>query len=235
MPPTPSPLRIINMMQTLFDGDYNLVSLRIPTTIVNLKESSLTSDILSVFDHAKPLGISPGYSSGGKLVALAIADDKNGRIIEFGPPPGPKRGRGNSINSQPARNLEDLQLLQEKILCRTAGDLFAFDMGPLAMSLYCDAKLRITNAVDVQSGASAVDRKPLTIIKAIVGDTVPIKETNLTAIFRYPEYKTNDRNYSATELIMRAWVSQFLSWYGNGAETLEKVPRIDTLNLEVQV
>jgi len=220
--------RTINMMQTLFDGPFGLT--KIPTTIV--KESHLNADVLSGFDHVLPIGISPGYSSSGQLIAVAIADDQHCVLVEFNVS-GPRRARGNNI--PPNRNEEGLKLLQQ-ILCRTAGDLIAFDMGPLTMSLYCDAnRLRVNNAVDVQSGVSAVDRKPLTVIKAIIGTDVPIKEKNVVGIFRHPEYKTTDRNVSAAELAMRAWVSQVLSSYGNGAETLAKVPRISTLDLKEEV
>ena len=164
--------RTINMMQTLFDGEFGLF--KIPTTIV--KEAHLDAEVLSGFDHVRPIGVSPGYSSSGKLVAIAIADDQHCVIVEFNVA-GPRRGRSN--NTPPSRNEEGLQLLQ-RILCRTAGDLIAFDMGPLTMSLYCDAhRLRVHNAVDVQSGVSAVDRKPLSAIKAIIGTEVPIKEINV--------------------------------------------------------
>ena len=236
--------RTINMMQTLFDGEFGLF--KIPTTIV--KEAHLDAEVLSGFDHVLPIGISPGYSSSGKLNAIAIADDQHCVIVELNVAD-PRRGRSN--NTPPNRNDEGLKLLQQ-ILCRTAGDLIAFDMGPLTMSLYCDAnRLRVHNAVDVQSGLSAIEgqsgkpiideisivdrRKPLTIIKAILGTAVPIKETNVVNIFRYPEYQTNDRNVSAGELAMRAWVSQVLSSYGNGAETLAKVPRISTSDLKDEV
>lgn len=228
----PSPVRVMNLMQTLIDGEFSLV--KIATTTI--QESDITSEVLSVFDHARPLGISPGYSSAGKLVAIAIADDHYCKIIELNAPHASRRdggGRSGARLSVP-RNLDGLQLLQEMIFCRHAGELFAFDMGPLSMSLYCDTNLRIINAVDIQSGASAVDRKPLTAIKAVVGTTVPIMENNISDVFRNPVYNNADRN-RATDLAMRAWISQFLAGYGNGAETLAKVQRIDTRKLTAQV
>jgi hypothetical protein len=220
--------RVTNLMQTLIDGAYSLVT--IPTTTT--KEFDISADTLSVFDHVRPIGISPGYSKEGKLVALAIADDQNCRIIEFVAQLG-RRGSRDS-NSTPRRNQVGLQLLQEKVLCRNAGDLFAFDMGPLTMSLYCDANLRVTHGVDVQSGVSAVERKPLTAILEIVGDTAPIIKENVITVFQNPVYDENDRN-RATDLGMRAWVSQFLAGYQNGAETLAKVARIDTFKLMPEV
>jgi hypothetical protein len=226
------PLRVTNLMQTLIDGPYSLV--KIPT--LTIKETDISDDTLSVFDHPRPIGISPGYSKAGTLVALAIADDENCRIIEFNVASRHSDGQGGRGGSrQPARhNTEGLQLLQENVLCRTAGDLFAFDMGPLSMSLYCDTKLRVTNAVDIQSGMSAVDRKPITAIIEVIGSTVPIMKENITAVFRNPIYDQEDRN-RATDLAMRAWVSQFLAGYGNGGETFAKVPKIDTAKLLPQV
>lgn len=218
-------------MQTLIDGEYSLV--RIPTTTT--KESDVTADILSVFNHTRPIGISPGYSKDGKLVALAIADDEHCRIIELVVPRRNGGGRGIRESKPPQnRNKSGLELLQEKVLCRDVGDLFAFDMGPLSMSLYCDATLRVTHAVDIQSGVSAVDRKPLTAILGIVGDSAPINKGNVVDVFRNPVYDEEDR-YRATDLGMRAWVSQFLASYQNGAETFTKVARIDTLKLNPEV
>ncbi|KAF5382186.1 hypothetical protein D9615_004444 [Tricholomella constricta] len=221
MPPQSRPM---NLMQTLVDGaDFSLI--KIPVTKV--KECDITVDTFSDFDHARPVGISPGYSSTGKLVALAITDDKNCTIIEFSNvSPRPMRDRGGRSNNKSPlpRNLDELQ---RKILCRPAGELFAFDMGPLSMSLYNDSKLRIKNAVDIQSGLSAMDRKPLTAIKEILGTAASIKEQNVVTVFRYPVYDPDDRK-GATDLAMRAWISQLLAEYGNGAETLARVKRINT-------
>ncbi|KAF8071840.1 P-loop containing nucleoside triphosphate hydrolase protein [Lyophyllum atratum] len=228
----PPPNRPMNLMQTLVDGaEFSLV--KIPTTKV--QEPDITEDTFAVFDHARPIGISPGLSSAGKLLALAIADDKHCTIVEFNvqatPRYGRDRGGGNNNKTPLPRNLDNLQ---QKILCRPAGDLFAFDMGPLAMSLYVEAKLRITNAVDIQSGLSAVDRKPLIAIKEILGTSASVQEKNVSTVFGDPVYDPDNRK-AATDLAMRAWISQLLAEYGNGAETLAKVPRIDTEKLSTQM
>ncbi|KAF9456617.1 hypothetical protein BDZ94DRAFT_335007 [Collybia nuda] len=228
-------LRATNLMQTLIDGPYSLV--KIPT--ITFKESDISIDTLSVFDHVRPIGISPGYSKSGILIALAIADDQNCRIVEFNRDTAPRRleggGQGRGGSRQPIRHdTEGLRLLQDVVLCRQAGDLFAFDMGPLSMSLYCDTKLRVTNAVDIQSGISAVDRKPITAIVEVVGSSVPVMKENIKTVFRNPVYDQEDRN-RATDLAMRAWVSQFLAGYENGAETFAKVPKVDTKKFSPQV
>lgn len=214
------------MHTTLVDGEFSL--LKIP--IKKVKELEIDQVTFAEFDHAKPIGISPGYSSTGKLIALAIADDQTCTIVDFNvfiP-------RGRSRNTNQSNRVRNLGELQEKILCRPAGELFAFDMGPLCLSIYADANLRVTNAVDIQSGLSAVDRKPLTAIKEILGTSVIVKEHNVITVFYHLVYDPTDRK-SATDLAQRAWISQLLAVYGNGAVTLGKVPRIDTQKLSIQV
>lgn len=225
-PPRPG-----TILQTILDGPQPALNTPLPTR--TFEESALAeSDLLSVFDHPRPLGISPGYSDSGRLLSLAIADDKNCRIIEFWQPPKagrnrrPDNGRQPPI-SPPQQVLDARKTLEEKILCRPVGDIFAFDMGPLAMSLFCDLNVRIANATDVQSAFSAVDRKPLTAIEKTVGDTAQIKKENVRTLFLYPVYNHEDRN-RATDLAMRAWISQFLPGYENGPELFEKVLKIDT-------
>ena len=222
------------LAQNILDGSDRDLFTPIETIIVHVLDI-VTSDILSVFDHGGPLGISPGYSADGKLISLAIADDRICRIIEFSTP----KKANQRANGKSSTNINPVALkrLQDHVLCRTAGDIFAFDMGPLAMSLYCDLRgLRVTNAVDIQSAFSAVDRKALTAIKTAFGTTGTIKitEENVTNVFSNPIYDFEDKN-RVTDLAQRAWVSQYLVRSGNGAEMFEKVPRIDTKKLDPTV
>ena len=231
------------LAQTILDGPDLALNRSINTiTIQDFKIAA--SDVLSVFDHAQPLGISPGYSDTGKLISLAIADDKNCRIIEFSQPKN-KRTNGRPSSSPkpetllPTHKPEVLsgwQRLQDYILCRSAGDIFAFEMGSLTTSIYCDlGGLRITNAVDIQSALSAVDRKPLTSIQTVLGDSVKIKAENVTNIFEINPIYNNEDGNCITDLAQRAWVSQYLARSGNGAEMFDKVKRIDTKKLDSSV
>ena len=226
-PTSGRPTRKAKLAQTILDGPD--LALCRPIATITIQDLDIeNSDLLSVFDHGGPIGISPGYSAAGKLISLAIADDKICRIIEFSQP---KSGNKRAIDLVQ----QGLKLLQDNVLCRTAGDIFAFDMGPLTMSLYCDLRgIRITNAVDIQSAFSAVDRKPLTGIKMALGTSIKISEENVRNVFFNPIYDLEDRNHT-TDLAQRAWVSQYLVRSGNGAETLEKVPRIDTKKLDSNV
>ena len=233
----PQPLgRPTYLAQNILDGADPDLSARVETRTIQIVDI-VASDILSVFDHGGPIGISPGYSAAGELISLAIADDKNCRIVEFSQAKNANRSNAKSSSTNKPAVVSARQKLQDYVLCRTAGDIFAFDMGTLAMSLYCDlGGLRITNAVDIQSAFSAVDRKPLTAIKTALGSTGTIKitEENVTNVFFNPIYDFEDRNRT-TDLAQRAWVSQYLVKSGNGAEMFVKVPRIDTRKLDAHV
>lgn len=232
-----------NILQTLFDGRHPLLNKPLPTFTV--KDSDIAkSDLLAVFDHSRPLGISPGYLPNGSLVSLAIADNENCRVVEFQEAKtfeGQAGGRRN--NAKPATvsaaSIEGRNLLQDRILCRPAGDLLAFDMGPLAMALYTNLKLRITHAVDIQSAFSAVDRKPITAINDALKETEgvsKIKENVIRSVFLRPVYDlTENMRNRVTDLAMRAWVSQLLRELNNGEQTFEKVKKIDTKKLPAQV
>ncbi|KAJ7475942.1 hypothetical protein FB451DRAFT_263289 [Mycena latifolia] len=227
-----------SFMQTLLDGVESKLELKTKF------ETDLDHDFLSVFNHASPIGIAPGYSKSGGLVALAIADDTYCLIVRFysnsghnTSPASPRgRGRGGRRSDQPARDrdMSGRKLLEELVLCRTAGDLLAFDLGPLSMSLYCGVDLRITNGIDIQSAFSAVDRKPLSAIRAAVGDTIRIFEENVRDVFENPIYDPDKNVHCTSDLAMRAWISQYLVGIGNGAETFMKVGKIDTKKLEPQ-
>ncbi|KAJ7707600.1 hypothetical protein B0H17DRAFT_522826 [Mycena rosella] len=224
-----------SFMQTLLDGVESKLELK------TKHESDLHRDFLQVFDHALPIGIAPGYSKSGGLVALAIADDTYCLIVKFfhsgNAAPGIPRGRGRGgkrSDPPPQRDTSGRKLLEEIILCRTAGDLLAFDLGPLSMSLYCGVDLRITNGVDIQSAFSAVDRKPLSGIKAAVGNTIRVFDDNVKDVFENPIYEPDKDSHCTSDLAMRAWISQYLVTIGNGAETFTKVPKIDTKKLQPQ-
>ena len=235
---TPSISKLIYVTQDIIDGispdlPLTLSTIRIPEALIG------DSDLLSIFDHSRPLGISPGYAEDGRLLGLAISDNVHCRIIEFKTAKRGERRRpaGGSSATDVAPGLKSLE---EKILCRPAGDLLAFDMGPLALALYKDLRLSITSAIDIQSAYSAVDRKPLGAIRAAVGDDadspykMKVKVENIKNTFLYPVYDP-DNNHTVIDLAVRAWVSQFLAIYGNGESVFEKAPRIDTRKLTAPV
>lgn len=206
--------RAERLLQTILEGPN--AELHRPISTVTLSEGKLKSDGLLAFDHAEPLGISPGFNDNGYLVALAIADSKECRIIEF-------------EVKRPSRGQEGRRTLESKVLCRDIGNIFAFDLGPLAMSLLKDLGLRISNAIDIQSSFSAIDRKPTSAIEVALGESVKIKQDNVRNLFMHPVYDGN--RCSKNDLFMRAWISQFLASFGNGMMLFEKAKKINTRTL----
>ncbi|KAF7327653.1 AAA-12 domain-containing protein [Mycena kentingensis (nom. inval.)] len=234
-------------MQTILDGVEQ------PLEVIVLQECDLDEDLLGAFNEEwQPLGIAPGYSKDGRLVALAISDDAHCLIVRFfsarpGDPGyrgrGRGRGRGGRGNGAgrdttppPPRDYTGRKLLQDLILCRQAGDLLAFDCAELAMSLYCadGMPMRMSSGIDIQSAFSAVDRKPLTAIKDAVGESMRVFERNVVNIFQNPLFGDEIR-HCKDDLANRAWVSQYLAEVDNGAATFAKVKRIDTTKFEPPV
>jgi len=218
------------LLQTIVEGPN--AELRRPISTVIVSETELKSTVLQVFDHAEPLGISPGFNEAGSLVALAIADSKECRIIEF-QVKRPWRGKEKFSGSLSQETIEGRNTLQTKVLCRENGDLFAFDLGPLAMSLLKNLGIRVSNAIDIQSNFSAIDRKPVSAIEAALGESIKIKQENVRGLFTHPVY--DGSRHSQNDLFMRAWISQFLASFGNGIMLFEKAKRIDTRKLSDQV
>lgn len=217
------------------DGNYPSLNQQIP--IYTISDADICSkDILSVFNHSRPLGVSPGYLPNGKLVSLAIADDRNCRIVEFQQIEASSFKRNKSSGKASEKSLEGRTILQNEILCRTTGDIFAFDMAPLTMSLYSDLNMRITQAVDVQSAFPDIrERTPLAIVKDALKDCEGIRkinEENIKRLFlkQVHDPEDNPRDW-ITDLAMRAWLSQFLPTFGDGETTFAEVPRIDTKKL----
>ena len=206
----------VNLAQNLIIGRLSKACI----LTKRLDEELLDAKSLADFAHSRPLGLAPGYSEHGRLVALAISDDENCLVIKFKS----ARAKSRSGSACPAA-------LLDSVLCRPAGDIFAFDMGPLALSLYSSLQLQITNAVDIQSAFPMNSRTPLTAITEIAGasnrvDVQAVEDAFRDLIFR-------DKNY--IDLATRAWVSQILATYEDGPKLLGDVPRINIKNIADEV
>lgn len=246
-----SAFKSFTMHQNVIDGTHPLLTTT-PTVIMKIFSVLYKgSDILEVFNHARPLGISGGYDKkDGKLVYLAIADDKCCRVVRFVYSEGPGVGRGSQRPSlrekpPPPEILVCLKALEDNILRRPCGSIYGFDMGPLSMALFDDLDLRIQNAVDIQSAFPGAGGDPLAALKAALGgeatSVVPVKisKTNAQSLFSTYSYDTSARGTLAdndyTDVAMRAWIAQFLANFENGEAAFTDVPPIDTYNMSVPV
>jgi regulator of nonsense transcripts 1 len=130
----------------------------------------------------------------------------------------------------------------QSILARDAGDLFAFDFGPLAMALYADVGgSRVFNAVDIQSAFPGdPTRQPLYAIKACLGSlsaaggvSVEVWDQNIRDVFKAPFYLPEDDKTAVTDLASRAWIAAYIA--SNDGGQLNPVKRIDTVSLPEMV
>jgi regulator of nonsense transcripts 1 len=174
----------------------------------------------------RPIGIAPAYSeSGSRLVVLAIANQSNALLVEFY---SSKPGKGKSTGPIKPRDNTGRTLLQDKLFCRTDGDLFAFDFQPLALSLYHDhGGLRLVNGVDIQSACCPKARQPLASIQFALGGTAAIYEDNVRDSFENMVYDPK----RTTEIALRAWIAQYLPQLGAMEEIFAQAKRIDTQKL----
>lgn len=201
-----------------------------PITVQPIHESQLTDEILDAFldNSPNPLGIASAYSeSGSHLVVLAIAHESNVLLVEFYSSKPSREGRGKSGSTPKIRDRTGRSLLQDKLLCRPLGDIFAFDLAPLALSLYQDHGLRLTNGVDIQSAGSEVDRQPLASIKLALGDSLAIYDDNVRGAFENTIYNSK----RTSDIAIRAWISQYLPQLGTMEDLYAKAKRIDTQSL----
>jgi len=167
MPRPPCPFVL---SQTIIDGQEPETNRPIPAQTI--QEASLAkSDLFQTFDHALPLDVSPGFSVSGQLVALAIADAKECRIIEFDKKP-----------KETPDIAENREKLQDKTLCSFSGDLLAFDMAPLAMAIHRYLYLCVVNAIDIQSGFPDIDRQPISAIEKALSASVKINRENIRSL-----------------------------------------------------
>ena len=247
MSTTTSQLRLIQNM--IVGKDPSLRKILLTTTLLASDLLSTKEALVEIVDEGTSIGLAPGYDARGKLAALAIATSRGVMIVEFDyprfardgkPPPGPIPNKREQE--------EGCKLLEELVLCRGMGGLFAFDMGPLALSLFTDLSMRIVGAVDIQSafppppGPRAPDRfSPLEVVQQAVGESGEIKVhvTNITPLFNRPAYdRTNlaEARRRAQDIALTAWLAYFLATYQNGsAGEFDKVKRVDTKKMSLPV
>ncbi|PPR00901.1 hypothetical protein CVT24_000386 [Panaeolus cyanescens] len=176
---------------------------------------------LAAFAKLSPLGLAPGYGKDGKLIALAISDGKNGRLIEFKP---------ERISTETRTDLQDL-------LSSNPSGVYAFDCGTLAMSLYMDLGVRLKDGVDIQSAfPQSTFRKPQHVIKEAFGkgDSVKLLADNLSHIYLNTTYDIEDPQRHL-HWYQQAWLAQFIVNFSNNRDAFSKVPKINTADLNFNV
>ncbi|KAG6329772.1 hypothetical protein ID866_9318 [Astraeus odoratus] len=215
----------------------NLVDLDIEgLTVKMIKISDLNQDLTDLStvverNEGRPLGLSATYSPFGGLRLLAIADGTTVVIIDFES----DNSKNNGRDTPPIdTSTTGRDYLSDHVLRRTAGFVYAFDMGPLALALWQSHDLRIQQAIDMQSAGPPTSRSPFLTISLAVGDMTRIFKSNIRKVFDDYVYHIPDDvaiSKTTTPLAQRASVTHYISQLGSMEDRLAKVPPVDTFKL----
>ena len=193
-------------------------------------DDAVTSEMLAEFLKDAPtkprhIGLAAGYVNTGRLMALAVALGSNVRLIRF----------------RNARESESLshgrQILQDELLCSPDNLFYAFNMELIALSLYYDQRLRLTGAIDIQSGCTSEEdttRDVAQAVKFAVSSTKSpgIYQTNIDKAFKEQLW---DEKHSPRIVTLRAWLAGFLPSVSDMELRFAEVPRMNTLDMTPEV
>ncbi|RPD74791.1 P-loop containing nucleoside triphosphate hydrolase protein [Lentinus tigrinus ALCF2SS1-7] len=180
-----------------------------------LAESALTEDLFNNFFEGCPparfVGLAPVYTERGNLSRLALAVSTKVVIVQFS-----AKGKGQSAYA-------GRELLQSHVLCNPDVTTLGFDLGELAIALYTDQSIRLSNGVDVQS-ACGTERSHSAVVKLAVGDRATVYEENIVRHFQ----TLLDTGKRTSSFALQAWLAQCLSSYDGMEERFRGALKIDT-------
>ncbi|KAF6742052.1 hypothetical protein DFP72DRAFT_218314 [Ephemerocybe angulata] len=243
-------------MQPVLNGPGAKLAKRIQVPTISESKASAAVAAIKKISTSTALGLAPGFSKRGKIVALAVCDGTDAMILEFTgalKKPGTNKkdkptsesttsssdNDSHDSNTGPSIQTDSRTYLQETLLCPTSPNvsIASFDLGPLAMALYIDLGLRITNAIDVQDAFASVCkgiRHPHLVVEAALKSAQLQKiKPNLDRIereFRNAEYDPAEVNHRK-ELMCRAWLAQFLVADCVDAATMAEIKRVNTQDM----
>jgi len=209
--------------QALIDTGKDDPECRITT--VTYKELKY-QDLEPFFEVATPIGLDVAYwKESIALAALAIVSAEIALVIEFSPP-----DRRIETTPAPDPDSEQYQSLMS-FLSRDVGEFFAFDLAPLAMSLYEEQGLFLKNAVDIQSAFPKQNRNIISgILKAALGDGIKISDFLVSEAFNNATYNPEQRT-AALGPVKRGWLAFYLGSVDDAVTTYSNVKRIDTYGM----
>lgn len=178
-----------------------------------------STDITSVSESIVPVpvGLAGAYTSKGTLTVLGVAVKNRILLIQF---------RSKDKPTIPAGR----QLLQTGILSAANAQPCAFDLAPLAMSLYANHNLFLENAVDIQSTCQCPDsRIPANAVEFVLSGTKAsgIHRPNIDTIFAISQWDpAKPETFRA--VVLKAWLAGYLPLVGDMEERCRDVVKINT-------
>jgi hypothetical protein len=191
-----------------------------PINVYKVQLSKLNGEKLAeLFGSPRPraIGVTPAHSKNGKLAVLVIAAASTALVVQMS-------GGGGGKNSKSA----GASVLEDELLAHTDCSILGFDLERVALSLYQDFQLGMTEGIDIQSTVPMNgSREPLQAFRLAVGDQASIWESNVVAAFN---------NFTASEdkklllfMVSRAWSAWYISTLSTMENLLYLSPKIDTI------
>lgn len=208
-----------------------------PMLVRKLYEKDLTTKLIREFvgledapsTRVAHIGLAGGYTESSRaLTVLAIANGIEIIFIQLGASRRKKRGDQATTDS-------GLQILEHEMFCRDGCTTYAFNMGSLALSLYHDHGIKMSNGVDVQDVCDRSNRSPLAAIKFAVGDRVAVYEENVDAVFRNSVWNSQDGTKTLRHLTLQSWAARHLQSLSGMEEMFRAAPRVNTRDKPSQV
>ncbi|KAJ8474334.1 hypothetical protein ONZ45_g15986 [Pleurotus djamor] len=198
--------------------------------------ADITEVVLPPFTAPQPVGISATFSATGEITALALVakilkgkPEREGKwgclVVDFS-----DVSRDGDRLRTPQFD-EGIRLLQT-VLARNINAIYAFDMAPIALSLYADLHLHVSNGVDIQSAfPKIITRSPLAILQDLAGDQITVHSDNVQQVFDLESPSSNTLQQSPNnlhnDLIMRAWAARIVPDLDTSLGIFEKAKRMN--------
>ena len=227
----------LRLHQNLLDED-GPGALRHPMLVRRLHENALTTEILKDFlliENTPPsqkidVGVAGGYTETSRaLNVLALANGSEILFLQLG------AIRRKKKNDDATAADSNLQVLETEIFCSDECTTYAFNMGSLALSLYFDHGIRITNGVDIQDVCDKSGRSPLGAIQFAIGDRGVVHAENVSTAFRTSVWDSQTGAHTINHLASQAWVAHHLQSLSDMEETFRVAARVNTRDKPPQV
>lgn len=209
--------------------EQNLLNAPTPRiTVETIWETDVTPAKLNTYlNYAqrkpRPIGLAGAYTAARRLTVLAVAVGSNVLLIRL-------RNSGKA-----SRDIEaSRKLLMDELLCRPDNFLHAFDMHILALALYSEAHLLVSNAIDIQSACSCKDSDNRVLVANAVAFAVAstrypaIHRANIDATFANEMW---DERKPPSALAFRAWLAAYLPLVGDMEQRFGEVAKINTSDI----
>ncbi|RDB26164.1 Regulator of nonsense transcripts 1 [Hypsizygus marmoreus] len=181
----------------------------------NLGRAQLDAFLQTIVGGA--VGVAPSYGSKCILGAIALASTSHVLFIRLSSPKS-RQKRGRQI--PPGR-----ALLQDLVFCSPTSK-YAFKLDKLAVALYHDIGLRITNGIDLLSVAKADRHSFEAILQALGGETM-LNKSQVSALFKHEE----NAGSRLEDTVLQAWAACQVASLDHMQKRLTKISRVDTLRV----